>query len=210
MEVSEKGQALSEDCDTGISCDPCLIDDVNENAQFYCTNCDEFLCDTCTRNHRKYKASRQHQLLDRDEMPRKKISNVQDKFCATHDGKLIKYFCDKHDTFSCSVCVTLYHVQCGVKYIDDLATGFSSSQEYKSLLKQIKDTEKQLEEYKNKTENDSIDVNNCFSQLKTDIQLFRSEINSKIDALEYELMQQAEQIQNEDITAIESADTLYD
>ena len=134
MEVSGRRQVYSEDWDTGIPCDPCLIDDVNENAQFYCTNCDEFLCDNCTRIHRKYEATRQHQLLDRDEMPRKKISNVQDKFCAKHDEKLIEYFCDNHDTCYCSVCVTLDHGQCGVKNIDDLAKRFSSSQEYKLLL----------------------------------------------------------------------------
>ena len=188
MEVSGRRQAYSEDLDTGIPCDPCQIDNISENAQLYCTNCDEFLCDTCAIHHRKNKASRQHQLLDRDEMPRKKLSYVQEKFCAKHGGKLMEYLCDTHDTCCCSVCVTLDHGQCGVKYIDDLAKGFSSSQEYKLLLKQIKDIEKELTECKNKTQNDSIDVTHIFGRLISDIQVFRSEINSKIDEHEVELM----------------------
>ena len=58
MEVSII-QAYSEDWDTGSTCDPYLLDNINENAQFYCTDWDEFLCDTCAGNHITSNASRQ-------------------------------------------------------------------------------------------------------------------------------------------------------
>ena len=96
----------------GIQCDPCILENEIVSAEFYCTDCSEYFCNYCARAHRKSKISRHHKLLDRLEMPKKKLTTVQEKFCSKHNGKLIEYFCENHEQLCCSVCVTLEHRQC--------------------------------------------------------------------------------------------------
>jgi hypothetical protein len=49
---------------TAEFCDPCFRDDVQAKATTMCTDCEEFLCDDCTRAHRRNKLSLAHVLLD--------------------------------------------------------------------------------------------------------------------------------------------------
>ena len=42
---------------TAEFCDPCVRDDVQAKATTLCTDCEEFLCDDCTRAHRRNKLS---------------------------------------------------------------------------------------------------------------------------------------------------------
>ena len=66
MEVSGRNQTDSDDHNTGIQCDPCLCDGRTVTAEWYCTECSEFVCDNCARAHRNSRVSRNHKLLDRD------------------------------------------------------------------------------------------------------------------------------------------------
>ncbi|XP_045161892.2 uncharacterized protein LOC123526709 [Mercenaria mercenaria] len=52
-------------------CDPCKTVGDHAETQGYCTNCEEYLCDTCFRSHSRSKLSKHHVLLDKDAMPKK-------------------------------------------------------------------------------------------------------------------------------------------
>ena len=206
MEVSGRNQPYSGDINTGIQCDPCLCDGRTITAKWYCKECSEFMCDNCTRTHRNCKQSRNHELLDRDAMPRKKLTTVQ-KFCANHSDKLMEYFCGKHEQICCSACVTFGHNKCGVLYIDDIAGDFSKSQEYQDLLQQIKLLKTKLTESEQLTEQNRTDVNRYFLTLISDIQNFRSNINTKLDELENKVMEEAQKIKINDLKAMEHIST---
>ena len=206
MEVSGRNQADSDDIDS-IQCDPCLIEDETVPGEFYCTDCSEYLCNNCARVHRKSKTSRHHKLLCRDEMPKKKLTTVQEKFCSKHSIELIKYFCEKHEQLCCSVCVTLDHRQCKVFYIDDIAGGFNTSQEYQDLLKQIKLLETKLTETKKQSEKNCKDINLCFTTLISDIEHFRSQINTKLDEIERKLKEKAQKVKTADLKSMECIST---
>ena len=207
MEVSGYNETDSDDQNTGIQCDPCLCDGRTVTAECYCTECSEFMCDNCARTHRNSRISRNHKLLDRDAMPKKKLTTVKEKFCASHANKHIEYFCGKHEQLCCSVCVTLGHNQCGVLYIDDIAGEFSKSQEYQDLLHQIKFLETKLTETKKQSDQNCDDVNQCFSTLISDIQQFRTKINSRLDELEKQVREEAQKIKKTDLKSMESIST---
>ena len=207
MEVSGYNQTDSDDHNTGIQCDPCLCDGRTVTAEWYCTECSEFMCDNCARVHRNSRISRNHKLLDRDAMPKKKLTTVQEKFCAKHSGEMTKYFCGKHGQLCCSVCVTLGHNHCGVLFIDDIAGEFSKSQEYQDLLQQIKFLETKLTETKKQSDQNCEDVNQCFSTLISDIQQFRTKVNSRLDELEKKVREEAQKIKNSDLKSMESIST---
>ena len=207
MEVSGYNQTDSDDHKIGTQCDPCLCDGRTVTAEWYCTECSEFMCDNCARAHRNSRASRNHKVLDRDAMPKKKLTTVQEKFCARHSGEMTKYFCGKHGQLCCSACVTLGHNQCGVLYIDDIAGEFSKSQEYQDLLKQIKFLETKLTETKKQSDQNCEDVNQCFSTLISNIQQFRTKINTRLDELEKKVREEAQKIKKSDLKSMESIST---
>ena len=207
MEVSGYNETDSDDHNTGIQCDPCLCDGRSVTAEWYCTECSEFMCDNCARVHRNSRISRNHKLLDRDAMPKKKLTTVQEKFCAKHSGEMTKYFCGKHGQLCCSVCVTLGHNHCGVLFIDDIAGEFSKSQEYQDLLQEIKFLETRLTETKKQSDQNCEDVNQCFSTLISDIQQFRTKINSRLDELEKQVREEAQKIKKNDLKSMESIST---
>ena len=206
MEVSGRNQAESDNADS-IQCDPCLLENEIVSAEFYCTDCSEYFCNNCARAHRKSKATRHHKLLDRLEMPKKKLTTVEEKFCSKHNGELIKYFCEKHEQLCCSVCVTLEHRKCKVLYIDDIAGGFNTSQEYQDLLKRINLLEAKLTETRKLSEKNCRDAKQCFTTLISDIQQFRSQINTKLDEIERTLKEKAQKINTDDLKSMESIST---
>ena len=208
MEISGRKQAYSDDADS-TECDPCASENETVPGEFYCTDCLEYLCNNCARAHRKLKSLKHHNLLGRDEMPKKNLTTVgvQQKFCSKHTNKRIDYFCEKHEQFCCSVCVTLEHRQCKVLYIDDIAGGFKTSQEYQDLKKQIKLLETKLTETKKQSEKNCQDVNQYFTTLISDIELFRSQINTKLDEIERKLEEKAQKTKTVDLKSMESIST---
>ena len=206
MEVSGHNQADSDDVQS-IQCDPCASENEIVPGRFYCTDCLEYLCNNCARAHRKSKATKHHNLLGSDEMPQRKLTTAQEKFCSNHRGEPIKYFCEKHEQLCCSVCVTLGHSQCGVLYIDDIAGGYIISQEYQDLLKQVKLLKAKLTETKKLSERNCGDVKQCFTRFISDIQMFRSQINTKLDEIERTLKDKAQKIKTHDLKSMESIST---
>ena len=205
MEISGRKQADSDDADS-IQCDPCASENETVPGEFYCTDCLEYLCNNCATVHRKSKISKHHNLLGRDEMPKKNLTTVgvQQKFCSKHANKQIDYFCEKHEQLCCSVCVTLEHRQCKVLYVDDIAEEFNTSQEYQDLKKQIKLLETKLTETKKQSEKNCQDVNQYFTTLISDIELFRSQINTKLDEIERKLEEKAQKTKTVDLKSMES------
>ncbi|XP_053391498.1 uncharacterized protein LOC123541455 [Mercenaria mercenaria] len=49
--------------DKQYSCDPC---EGETKAIYYCDECEEYLCDDCTKSHKKMKATKKHELIEAD------------------------------------------------------------------------------------------------------------------------------------------------
>ena len=142
-------------------------------------------------------------------MPKKNLTTmgVQFKFCSKHANKQIEYFCEKHEQLYCSDCVIKEHRQCKVLCLDDIAGGFNTSQEYQDLKKQIKLLETKLTETKKQSEKNCEDVNQYFTTLISDIEQFRSQINTKLDEIERKLEEKAQKIKTVDLKSMESIST---
>jgi hypothetical protein len=67
-----------------IYCDPCGMEEVEEEAQGYCKECGEYLCGSCFKSHSRNKASRNHTLLDKAIMPK----NVKRQSMVSSFGRL--------------------------------------------------------------------------------------------------------------------------
>ena len=94
-------------------CDSCFRDDVQAKATTLCTDCEEFLCDDCTRAHRRNKLSLAHVLLDVKQigsLPQSTISSHT--FCDIHQATTLDFYCPQHEKTCCRSCMVDVHRTC--------------------------------------------------------------------------------------------------
>ncbi|XP_045206415.2 uncharacterized protein LOC123558605 [Mercenaria mercenaria] len=96
-------------------CDPCLFDDIEENAISFCVVCVEYLCKGCARDHKRSKTTRNHTVLFNDEIPKdpavfKMMKSLVS--CSDHPEMEVLFKCGRHDKFICTKCLVVSHRKC--------------------------------------------------------------------------------------------------
>ncbi|KAH3804193.1 hypothetical protein DPMN_132475 [Dreissena polymorpha] len=87
------------------SCNPCDRSNISKTATYFCVNCDEFLCDTCTHPHFVYKHGKHKIIGIRDMLDMKGLDR-----CQEHSQE-VKLYCPDHSKLCCSTCAIL-HKKC--------------------------------------------------------------------------------------------------
>ncbi|XP_060590722.1 uncharacterized protein LOC132745766 [Ruditapes philippinarum] len=80
------------DADFEFTCSPCSKDNIREEANKYCPECQEYLCNTCTRYHGRLNATQQHKLLDKNDANRG--LHIARTKCQYHADRNIEMSCD--------------------------------------------------------------------------------------------------------------------
>ena len=181
--------------DTEIFCEPCEESNEKERAVCYCIECNDFLCEVCSKVHKKSKLSRYHQLLGKDEMPNEKVIKVPDDgACVQHVGELMRFYCQNHGQIVCPVCVTLSHKNCTVDYIIHAAKIFYENQEYRNLLKKLQDLTVTSQKQKSRSAANADTMNDECARLVLEIETFRSSFDRLLDSLEIAAKTKAREI----------------
>ena len=95
---------VSDDKNKKLMC----LDEENEATSF-CLDCQDYLCEMCTKVHKTMKVTKNHQSISIDEM-KKSQTNIISKsnsqvYCQIHQNEEIKLFCDDCQEPICSLCV---------------------------------------------------------------------------------------------------------
>jgi len=98
--------SVSEYYDQKLKC----LDGENE-ATYYCLDCQEYFCEICTKSHQTMKISKNHQLIPIEKMRSqdqiKSITNLTLQiYCQIHQQEEIKLFCDDCKLAICSLCIS--------------------------------------------------------------------------------------------------------
>ncbi|XP_060581990.1 E3 ubiquitin-protein ligase TRIM71-like [Ruditapes philippinarum] len=193
MEVSGKLTVSSEQ-DSNLYCLPCDRDGLKEPAFGYCQDCEEHLCESCYKHHRKQKPSMNHVLLDKDRMPQQsKSGNINNDqitdFCTKHSDKLLEFCCNTHNSNACYVCVTLEHKHCKVDYIPDVSRNVSN--ELEKLIDRMETLIQKCKSNVKIAETATTNIEQMYKAVVEDIKVFRNELNECLDKMEAELMRDA-------------------
>jgi len=89
-----------------------MCSDEENEATFFCVECQEYLCEMCTNAHKTVRLTENHQVISLEEMKdgnqmnviSKSISNSQ-IYCQIHQEEEIKLFCEDCKLSICSLCV---------------------------------------------------------------------------------------------------------
>lgn len=175
-------------------CDPCLTENQVVEAQGFCVDCQEYLCNSCYKFHQKTKALRGHQLLDKDNLGEAGASTVLDvctEKCSVHKNEVIKFFCPEHEDVGCTDCMTMHHRTCDLDYIPDNCTGIGDSDEYKDVTGKIDQKLKEIDEVMKSANETDTELEKCYDKIMEEISIFRQEINTRLDKLQADLQNNA-------------------
>jgi len=85
-----------------------ICSDGENEAAYYCLDCEIYFCEMCSKPHQKSKATKNHSLISIEEMKNQfqvnSISNSQ-VYCQIHERKEFELFCEDCKEPICSFCV---------------------------------------------------------------------------------------------------------
>ncbi|XP_060600627.1 uncharacterized protein LOC132754058 [Ruditapes philippinarum] len=195
-QFSSSTTSMTSDEDLQVYCQPCDEEGPRLPAHGYCTDCKEHLCHTCFTAHKINRLSKHHTLQDATNMPKilqqPSTSTHTGQFdvlttlCVKHPQEMIKFYCNDHTEFLCSVCVTLEHqvASCKVNYIPDSSGDIIDSKEYQVILNAVNTTSDKFQQMVEDVKNMIYKSNSSLKHAFVDIKKFRQEINQRLDELE--------------------------
>ncbi|XP_060565735.1 transcription intermediary factor 1-alpha-like [Ruditapes philippinarum] len=192
MEVPGRTQNSSPK-DSAVFCQPCNSDGETMVAIGYCQNCNEYLCAVCLKVHRKQAVSRNHIILDGDNMPKVTLPvvtpNPCSDICTKHENEIVKYFCMSHDAVGCGDCMIIDHKSCNVDRIQDISTEYFNGTEHQNILKKIEQFIKDIDEIKRKLQASEVNMRQAYTQAIKDVKAFKKEIIDYLNKAEREMLE---------------------
>ncbi|XP_052816153.1 uncharacterized protein LOC128242835 [Mya arenaria] len=206
MEVSGKRRDPDIDKgsdDTTVYCQPCEEEGKCVVAQNFCQTCEEYMCDPCSKAHKRFKVTRNHIMLSKDKMPSFYPSTKQSdigvtEYCRTHPKEVIKFYCPTHSDLGCGDCIVIGHRTCKVDYIADVSKDFTNGSEFREFEPSIKRAEDLLSGCISKVKELFDEVEHQSKDEIDRLRRFRTEINTYLDRREKELLGNIQKMKTED------------
>ncbi|XP_060554677.1 E3 ubiquitin-protein ligase TRIM71-like [Ruditapes philippinarum] len=190
----------------GVLCQPCKADGESLEADGFCQNCQEYLCKTCIKYHRKVTVSKHHTILEKANMPKnvepQTVKQLCTETCEKHKLEIIKYFCSDHDTVGCGNCMVIDHKTCKVEFIPDIADEFTNGEDYKAILTRLEKLQTKVD-FKIKATGTGREA--CAKEFVfavQEIKRFRKEIEDHLNKMEQTILKECERLRKENVNAI--------
>ncbi|XP_071131525.1 E3 ubiquitin-protein ligase TRIM71-like [Mytilus edulis] len=179
-----------------ILCGPCHKGEVNTKADIWCYNCDEGLCSTCLKHHKRSKGTCDHKTIDTKSY-KPSIQAIKTE-CDKH-GQQLNLYCPSHLMPCCDECISTSHSKCtGIKSLAEVVEKTKIEKSKESVETDINSILNSLKTIiNNKSKNIKTGENQCVS-IKKSIKKIRQEINKHLDHLEKKLCQETDIIWNQE------------
>ncbi|CAG2245456.1 unnamed protein product [Mytilus edulis] len=179
-----------------ILCGPCHKGEVNTKADIWCYNCDEGLCSTCLKHHKRSKGTCDHKTIDTKSY-KPSIQAIKTE-CDKH-GQQLNLYCPSHLMPCCDECISTSHSKCtGIKSLAGVVEKTKIEKSKESVETDINSILNSLKTIiNNKSKNIKTGENQCVS-IKKSIKKIRQEINKHLDHLEKKLCQETDIIWNQE------------
>ena len=93
-------------------CEACTGDEVSEKkaAAVYCVECQQKLCQTCKQDHKKFKGTSRHSVVNTgDKFEKETFLEALPANCDRHTGKRLKIYCLECELAICMMCYVKAH-----------------------------------------------------------------------------------------------------
>ncbi|KAK3101912.1 hypothetical protein FSP39_007282 [Pinctada imbricata] len=139
-------------------CNVCERENESKPASHWCVNCCDAFCGPCERQHRRFKVTALHKIVEIGKMKESESEGLlygAEVFCEEHRSESIRFYCADHKSVCCMTCMMLHHRKCDeVGSVEDGAKALKTSKEVKELESDFKGLKTQFEELvQNREEN---------------------------------------------------------
>lgn len=170
------------------------------NIMFKCLNCDEMMCDTCKKSHLRSKLSKDHKMVNLKSAEIYENNQMGNK-CPSHKKEDLLMYCNTCNCPVCRECVTsgvhLNHPMVKVEEVIDT--------KQKQLSNIIRQTNKKSKRYKDViktiTQN-KLEFSESITKKIKEVKANNSQLKSRLDKMESELIQQLQSIDKENKKAM--------
>ncbi|XP_060606824.1 uncharacterized protein LOC132759118 [Ruditapes philippinarum] len=195
MEVSGRKE-------TSISCQPCQRDGDTVQADGYCENCNEFICSSCIKAHRKLATTKNHVIKLKDEMPTYQTkSDPCTELCDVHVNEIVKFYCQEHDSVGCGDCMVLQHTSCKVQLVSDVSSNYDNSIDLVCIKHRIDNLGENLASCKEEIKCSLKTADEIKAEVVKEIKLFRKEMDDYLDKMEAEVLQKVDEVNDRDVSS---------
>ncbi|XP_045200796.2 uncharacterized protein LOC123554611 [Mercenaria mercenaria] len=184
------GRSSAEDGE--VFCQPCSSDGDWMVAMGYCENCNEYLCATCLKVHRRQAVSRNHKVLEGENMPKARMSSVTlnacSELCAKHTNEIVKFYCSAHDVVGCGDCMVLDHKSCKVDRIQDISMNYHNGAEHQELQQKVDQFLQNIEQVKRQIQTNDKHIQQTYITAVNCVKAFKKEILEYLDKAEADML----------------------
>ena len=160
------------------NCERCMKRSGNAATNF-CCECCEFLCETCSEDHKWCRKTSSHEIVSVGE--KKVAQNVkfeikhEDINCQRHTDQIVKFYCGTCKVLICCNCVVIKHASHECNDIDDMAekekadllTSLASTAEAKSKLSDaLALGDKMMQQVQAKQKSVEKDIKRSFNEIR--------------------------------------------
>ncbi|KAL8568351.1 hypothetical protein ACOMHN_040924 [Nucella lapillus] len=172
-------------------CDVCEENDVSHK----CVQCEQCLCDDCSKIHSRLTMTRAHTLLMLTSGSQQfKVINKQ-RFCNTHAGEKFRFFCDECRTVICRDCKLTTHQSHSAEDFSQVSQTMLKSMQMASLLCQSQ-LQPKLEEAVSEAERYKEELAATMSSLLAGVKKRAEEVKDFVDRHVKIVDKQAHEISN--------------
>ncbi|XP_062609116.1 transcription intermediary factor 1-beta-like [Saccostrea cucullata] len=153
--INETLMKLIDVSDSVKFCEPCKTEDEEAEATDFCADCNETMCKTCSKYHRKFVATCDHILCPLNRVNQRSLHSNLYKTCRQHKGRPIELFCYDHDEPCCSLCAGTRHRKCNFVMKKNCSIKYLTGEMeiYEQNLSELKKLEdKNIEDLDNRSE----------------------------------------------------------
>ncbi|CAC5397743.1 unnamed protein product [Mytilus coruscus] len=190
---------------SSILCGPCEYRHVTKKAEFWCSVCEEGLCNDCHGHHSAIKSTRDHEIMSIKSYKSltKGMLSVNAE-CDLHNEKF-ELYCPSHEIHCCVNCVNTKHTHCtGVTLLKKVVQNIKSSTSLSSTVSILKERLQNIDGFiENRTDN-SKEVDTDKENIKKEFKNVRVDIESKLDILETTILKEVDLIHQKHKTDIDN------
>ncbi|KAM6936991.1 transcription intermediary factor 1-alpha-like [Xenentodon cancila] len=138
----------------------CMTCDDNTAAARFCVDCAEYLCAICVEAHQRVKFTKDHIIRQITEVH--SVPAQRSMFCNIHRQEPLKLFCETCDLLTCRDCQLSDHKDHNYQFLKDAFK--SHKQHMESMIHQLQERRRQIEDMSNSINNGLLLVErNCSS-----------------------------------------------
>ena len=171
-------------------CGPCQTDNLDKQANYYCNECREYLCDSCKDAHRKLAISKNHTILSGKQIPVRSSGCQKPGFasyCSCNKSQRVEFFCEDHNEAICNPCKMVKHRNCKTADVQEKSAGYTTTQ-VNSILAKITSLIHEFDTMQKQRKSDRKELKRLTQDCKKKIKGFRASIDAILDNLEKTVM----------------------